>query len=74
MTIHKLDGHRWVEPGCDAVVFAPFPHPARQTGRALLTHPPSVRDRYAFALDTSAIRVGNGWGPSFQAFGYRRYP
>ena len=50
---------RSVESGCGAVACAPFPHPARQTGRALLTHPAFVRDRYAFALDTSAIRTGN---------------
>ena len=43
--------------GSGAVACAPFPHPARQTGRALLTHPAFVRDRYAFALDTSAIRT-----------------
>ena len=31
--------YRSVESGCGAVACAPFPHPARQTGRALLTHP-----------------------------------
>ena len=40
-----------------------FPHPAHQTGRALLTHPAFVQN-YAFALDNSARFRGNLIRPS----------